>query len=185
MFSKRGIERLAGAFLVASFVAFLGHGVTLSTLGAGLTTILFVLIYAFLVILSAMTLYLTFRPHEQTLALFGTFGLAAHGLFIVLTCALLLAGLEFPEEFAATFGAETDSVVAAASALELTMDKIRTSAFIFLGLGLVALGVLIAWSGAVARWVGWLGIVGGILGFVGLLAGSSTSSWAARPPSSR
>ena len=56
MFSKRGIERLAGAFLVASFVAFLGHVVTLVTLGAGPTTILFVLIYCFLVMLSAMTL---------------------------------------------------------------------------------------------------------------------------------
>ncbi len=32
------------------------------------------------------------------------------------------------------------------------------------------LGALIAWSGAVARWIGWLGVVGGILGFFGLLA---------------
>ena len=171
MFSKRGIERLAGALLVASFVAFLGHVVTLLTLGAGRTTILFVFIYGFLVILAAMTLYQTFRPHEQTLALFGAFGLTAHGLFIVLTCILLLAGSEFPEVFAMTFGAETDSVVGAASALEATMDKIRTSAFIFLGLGVVSLGVLITWSGAVARWVGWLGVVGGIPGFLGLLAG--------------
>ena len=29
---------------------------------------------------------------------------------------------------------------------------------------------MIAWSGAVARWVGWLGIVAGILGFLGMLA---------------
>ena len=45
MFSKRSIERLAGALLLAGFVAFLGHGVTLFTLGAGPTTILFVLLY--------------------------------------------------------------------------------------------------------------------------------------------
>ena len=171
MFSKRGIERLAGALLVASFVAFLGHVATLLILGAGRTTILFVLVYGVLVILSAMTLYQTFRPHEPTLALFGAFGLTAHGLFIVLTCILLLAGMDFPAEFAMTFGAKTDSVVGAASVREATMDKTRTSAFVFLGLGVVPLGVLIAWSGAVARWVGWLGVAGGIPGSLGLLAG--------------
>ena len=111
MFSKRSLERLAGVFLVASFLTFLGHVVTLRTLGAGLTTIQWVLIYGFLVILSGLILYPVFRPHEPTLALISAFGLAAHGLFIVLTCNLLLAGLESPQEFARTFGAETDSGV--------------------------------------------------------------------------
>ena len=32
------------------------------------------------------------------------------------------------------------------------------------------LGALIAWSGAVARWLGWLGVVSGIVGFLVLLA---------------
>ena len=168
MFSKRSIERLAGALLLAGFVAFLGHGVTAFTLGAGPTTILFVLLYGFLVFLSAAILYQTFRSHERTLALFGACGLAAHGLFTVLTCALLLAGLKFPEEFAATFGAEHGSGLG--GALESTMDKIRTLMFVFLGLGLVPLGALIAWSGAVARWVGWLGVVSGTLGFLGAMA---------------
>ncbi len=168
MFSKRSVERLTGALLMAGFVAFLGHVVTLFTLGAGRITILFVFTYGILVFLSAVTLYLAFRPHDETLALLGAFGFATHGLFIVLTCALLLAGWRFPEEFAATFG-ETGSAVG--GALELTMDKIRTSAFVFLSLGLVPLGVLIAWSGAVARWIGWLGVVGGMVGFLSTVAG--------------
>lgn len=167
MFSKRDIERLTGVLLVASFVAFLGHVVTLGTLGAGATTIQFVFIYGILIFLSAVALYVTFRPHEEILALFGSVALAAHGLLIVLTCTFLLAGLVFPQEFA-TFGAETDAGVA--SAIESTMDKIRTSSFIFLCLGLAPLGVLIAWSGAVARWVGWAAIVGGTLGFLSMLA---------------
>ena len=60
--------------------------------------------------------------------------------------------------------------VAAARALALTMGSIRATTFLFLGLGLVPLGVLIAWSGAVARWLGWLGVVAGVLGFLGVLA---------------
>ena len=169
MLSDRDIERLAGALLVTSFMLFLGHVVTLLTMGAGLTTIVFVLVYGFPVSLSGLALYRTFRTHEPTLASFSAFGFAAHGLFIVLTAALLLAGLRFPQEFA-TFGAETSSVTGAASVLELSMDKIRTSAFVFLGLGLLPLGVLIARTGAVARWVGWLGVVAGVLGFFGMLA---------------
>ena len=171
MFSQRTLERFAGVILVAGIVAFLVHGVTLSTVGVGPTTILFVLIYGFLIILSATPLYMTFRTHERTLALFGALGLAAHGLLVVLVCALILAQFAFVKEFAVTGGTATDAGPAGARALELTMDKIRACAFLFLALGLAPLGVLIAWSGAVARWVGFLGVVVGILGFLGVLAG--------------
>ena len=171
MISKGNVERLAGALLVTSFVAFLGHFVALKAHLTLPLVVLFVLMYGVLIFLSAPTLYLTFRAHERTLALFGASGLAAHGLFVVLVCAMILARFKFAQEFTTTGGAETDAVVAAARALGLAMDKIRTSAFLFLGLGLVPLGVLIAWSGAVARWVGWLGVVGASLGFLGVLAG--------------
>ncbi len=169
MFSERSIERLAGAFLVTGLVSFLAHGLTLDQ-GVRPITILLVLVYGFMIILSALLIYLIFHSHERTLALFGAFGLAAHGLFVVLVCALLLAQLEFAKEFVTTGGAETDSVAAAARVLALTMGSIRTCTFLFLGLGLVPLGVLIAWSGAVARWLGWLGVVAGVLGFLGVLA---------------
>ncbi len=170
MFSTRSIERLAGAFLVASFVVFVGVFITVFILGAASTTILLVLVYGLLITLSAIPLYLTFRQHEQTLALFSSVGLVAHGLFIVLACALILAQLEFAQEFAVGSGAEADTGVAATSALEVMTKKIRYSAVLFLGLALVPLGALIAWSGAVARWLGWLGVVSGILGFLVLLA---------------
>ncbi len=169
MFSKRGIERLAGACLVTGLVAFWAHGLTLDQ-GVVPMTVLLVLVYGFMIILSALLVYLIFHSHERTLALFSAFGLAAHGLFVVLVCALLVAQLEFAQEFAATGEAETDSVAAAARALALTMGSIRASTFLFLGLGLVPLGVLIAWSGAVARWLGWVGVVAGVLGFLGVLA---------------
>ena len=170
MFSTRSIERLAGAFLVVGLAAFLAHGLTLDQ-GVVPMTVLLVLVYGFMIILSALLVYLIFHSHERTLALFGAFGLAAHGVFAVLVCALLLTQLEFAQEFGATGGAEPDSVAAAARALALTMNMIRAFTFLFLGLGLVPLGVLIAWSGAVARWLGWLGVVASVLGFLGVLAG--------------
>ncbi len=146
MLTNRAIERLAGGLLVASFVAFLGHVITLIVLGAGPVTIFLVLVYGLLIFLSAATLYLIFGPHDRSLALFGATGLAAHGVFIVIVCAMILAQFEFAQEFPATDGAEGQSVAAAGRALELAMDKIRTSAFVFMGLGLMPLGALIAWS---------------------------------------
>ena len=169
MFSKRSSERLAGAGLVTGLAAFLAHGLTLDQ-GVGRMTILLVLVYGLMIILCALPVYLVFHSHERALALFGASGLAAHGLFVVLVSALLVAQLEFAQEFVATDEAETDSVAAAARALALTMGSIRVFTFLFLGLGLVPLGVLITRSGAVAHWLGWLGVVAGVLGFVGVLA---------------
>ena len=168
--SKRSTERLAGFLLVSSFFLFLGHVVTDSTLGHGRASVVSFLLYGFPVSLAGLALYMTFRKHYPTLAMFGGFGFASHGLFVVLTAAVLLAGLRFPQEFA-TFGAESGPVAGIASSLELTMDKIGKSAFVFLGLGLLPVGVLILRTGAVARWIGWLGSAAGVLGFFGSLAG--------------
>ncbi|MFQ5932466.1 MAG: DUF4386 domain-containing protein [Nitrospiraceae bacterium] len=170
MLSKRSTERLAGLLLVSSFFLFLGHVVTDSTLGHGRASVVFFLLYGFPVSLTGLALYMTFRKHDPTLAMFGGFGFASHGLFVVLTAAVLLVGLRFPQEFA-TFGAESGPVAGIASSLELTMDKIGKSAFVFLGLGLLPVGVLILRTGAVARWIGWLGSAAGVLGFFGFLAG--------------
>lgn len=171
MLAHRTVERLAGGLLVASFLTFLGHVVTLAVSGTGQLTFLLVLVYGFLIMLSAMTLYLVFGQHDRTLALFGAAGLAVHGMFIVIVCAIILARFTFIEEFAGNNGEAGEAVAVAARALALAMDKIRSSAFIFMGLGLAALGILIAWSGAVARWMGWLGIGSGLLGFLSLMGG--------------
>ena len=170
MLTTRAGERLAGGLLVASFLAFLGHVVTLIILGAGPVTIFLVFVYGLLIVLSAGAIYLVFGPHDRALAILGAMGFAAHGMFIVIVCAMILAQFEFALQFPEADGAQNQSVEAAGRALELAMDKIRTSSFIFMGLGLLPLGALIARSGAVARWVGWLALVGGVLGFFGLLA---------------
>ena len=169
MLSNRSIERLAGAFMVIGLISFIAHSFTLEQ-GVRPITILLVLVYGVMIILSAWLIYRVFYSHERTLAQFGAFGLAVHGVFVIVVCALLLAQLKFRQEFVATVGPETDAATTAARALALAMNMIRTSTFLFLGLGLVPLGALISSSGAVARWIGWLGIVAGILGFLVVLA---------------
>ncbi len=172
VFSARNIERLTGALLVASILAFVIHGVVFLIQGAvDGAVFFFIFLNGVLLFLSAVALYLTFRPYEPTLSLFGALGFAAHGLSAILLCALFMAQVKFAQEFGSTGGEETETVKTVFKAFDLTMFKVQTTAFIFLNLGLAPLGVLIVWSGAVARWLGWLGVVGGSLGFVILSAG--------------
>ena len=129
-----------------------------------------ILLYAIPVGLAGSALYITFRRRNPTLAMFSGFFFAGHGLLMVLSAAILLAGLQFPEEFA-LYGAEPQSLSGAASLFELTMDNIGKSAFALLDLGLCLVGLKILLSGALPRWIGWMGLAVGIVGFLASLAG--------------
>ena len=94
-------------------------------------------------------------------------GLAVHGLFVVLFHIMFLVLMESAQEYAETSGAEADAVAIVAGTLLVFLFRVQGVTWIFFGLGLVPLGILIARSGAVARWVGWMGVVSGILGFFG------------------
>lgn len=170
MFSKRGTERLTGIMLALSVIFMLAHIVGDAALGHGRTSVVLFLLYGFPVGLAGSALYITFRQHDPTLAMFSGFCFSAHGLLVVLTATILLVGLRFPEEFA-FFGADGGSLTGIGSSLELTMDKIGKSAFVFLGLDLSLVGVLILMTKALMRWIGWLGSVVGMLGFLISLAG--------------
>ena len=92
MLTNRNIERLAGTFLACAFVAFLAH-IPAYAMGNEKVLVFCLFIYGMLVIAAGLTLYQTFCHHEQTLAIFGSFGLAAHGLFIVLICTMMFASM--------------------------------------------------------------------------------------------
>lgn len=159
-----------GIMLGASVLLMLAHIVADVALGHGRVSVVLILLYGFPAGFAGPALYITFYRHEPTLAMFGGFCFAGHGLLVVLTAVILLVGLRLPEEFA-LFGAEPSSLPGIAGSLELTMDKIGKSAYAFLGLGLGLVGLLILSSGALQRWIGWLGFAVGISGFSACLAG--------------
>ena len=152
MFSKRGTERLAGVSLIAAFVAFVAHTAAYLTGNENLVALCF-LVYGVLAILSAVTLCLTFRPFERTLAVISASGFAAHGVLIVVFAAMCWALAEFPAGSATisadALTADVDASVVAttARALEMTLGAVMSCAFIVLSLGLGALGILLLWSG--------------------------------------
>ncbi|MCH8206266.1 MAG: DUF4386 family protein [Chloroflexi bacterium] len=135
----------------------------------------------------AAALYLTFRAHDQSLALFGAFGfLAAAVLELVRFTAHMALGT-LAQDFVAASGGQADAYLAAARAVSLVTITTATLGPMAIALGIFAYGKLIVRTQALPRWIGWIGVVGGaivplvwltyvqqeliFLGFAGLIIG--------------
>ena len=180
MSSERRTERLAGMLLLLSFFLYLIHIVTAFTQGIELPTMFFYLLYGFSFSAAGVALYMVFREHDPVLSLFAGFWLVAHSLFAILEVDVIQAGLVFPEDF--SFIPEETSPTAVSS-IEVAMDKIGRSAYVFQGLGLLSVAVLAMRTGVVVPLVGWFGIAGGAMALLGglvSLAGLVTYEAASR-----
>ena len=109
--------------------------------------------------------YRVFAPHEPTLALAGTFMLLSSAVF---ACIAAMLGLILGQGFIGLIVTQgdfqkieglTDFYNALVPILVLSEKVWLTLA----ALGALAYGGLVAWTGALPRWLGWLGIASGIL----------------------
>lgn len=125
---------------------------------------------------AAAALYLTFRPHERTLAMFGSFGFLAAGATLMVGVMTGTALHDLAQEYGATSGDQAARVATTARAIALVRDG-SFLGFGFLALGLLAFGALIAWSGAVHRGLGWLAVLSTVLALLGLLTFVEDDFW--------
>lgn len=190
MLSKRDLDRIAGALMLAIVAAIIGTFVseievdtarsefrqTLQDIvddrGMFLAGAAFDMASNLITVFFAGAVYLVFRSHERSLALFAAFGLlAASSVFLVAN------GLDFPlyymaQDFVAASGAEANSIASTARALALFELILESGGITLIGLGMVSLGVLIVRTEALPRWLGWLPVAGGtllVLGWVGFV----------------
>ena len=120
-----------------------------------------------ILVAAATALYVTFRPHERALAMFGSFVFLAAGVGFMGSAVTGMALFELGDEFGSASGAQADRLVTTARAVALV--DFSSGAFLFLALGLLAFGALIAWSGALPRWLGWLAVLIAPLTLLGFL----------------
>lgn len=125
------------------------------------------LLAAFILTALAAVSYRVFRHYEPTLALTGAFMFLGAAGFAALSG---ITGLALIREYGThTFGwassAEAENLVGIYAFLEPLRALAGRVGFTFGGLALLAFGGLIAWSGALPRWVGWLGLPTGALMF--------------------
>ena len=117
----------------------------------------------FIIILLAAALYLAFRAHDRNLALLGSFGFLAAGVFF-LTYDMMAISLQYLSEgFPEARGAQAESILNSARAVGLMADPAVAMGLTSLAIGVFAYGLLVITTGALPRWMGGIGILGGLV----------------------
>jgi hypothetical protein len=122
--------------------------------------------YVILVALSG-ALYLAFSPHNRLLALLGTLGLTAGGIILAVHDIFWFVFPSVAKDFVSASGSQADVLLEVGRIIMLTANWGLSVGITFMGLGILAYGVLMIRSRSVLRALGWLGAVAGILLFTG------------------
>ena len=181
MFSKRGLDYLAGVLLIATVATVL---VTISTYPTPDTfredarrflvdivegRNLFIVAIAFdlasnlIIIPLAAVLYLVFRSHDRTLALLGSFGFLAAAVLFLVVDMVAIPLISLAEDYAGAIGVQADSILNAARAIGLMTDVAVAMGAVGMALGGLSYGLLVLTTNALPRWMGVFGIAGGIV----------------------
>ena len=188
MFSKRGIDYLAGA-LFFGVVATVVVSIVTNPISAEVfredpsgvlmdiveDRSLFIVSAALdfasnlITIPLAAILYIAFRSHDRTLALMGSFGFLSAAVLFLISNMVYFSMVTLAEDYAAASGAQADSVLTGAIPIGLMADAAVTMGFIGLAIGALSYGLLVVTTGALPRWIGVFGILGGIVAPFGLL----------------
>ena len=181
MFSKRGLDYLAGVLLIATVATVL---VTISTYPTPDTfredarrflvdivegRNLFIVAIAFdlasnlIIIPLAAVLYLVFRSHDRTLALLGSFGFLAAAVLFLVVDMVAIPLISLAEDYAGATGGQADSILNAARAIGLMTDVAVAMGAVGMALGGLSYGLLVLTTNALPRWMGVFGIAGAIV----------------------
>ena len=182
MLSKRKIEYLAGALLIA-MVAAVVVSIAVNPISAQtfkedprgvlvniavdrnlfITSAIFDLLGNLLTIPLAAVLYLAFRSHDRNLALLGSFGFLAAAMLFLTSDMILVSLAPLAQDFVVASGQQADSVLSSATAIGLMLDAAVAMGAVGIALGVFSFGLLIITTGAMPRWIGVFGILGGIV----------------------
>lgn len=182
MLSKRKIEYLAGALLIA-MVAAVVVSIAVNPISAQtfkedpsgvlvdiavdrnlfIASTIFHLLSNLLTIPLAAVLYLAFRSHDRNLALLGSFGFLAAAMLFLMSDMILVSLAPLAQDFFVASGQQADSVLSSATAIGLMLDAAVAMGAVGIALGVFSFGLLIITTGTLPRWIGVFGILGGIV----------------------
>ena len=181
VFSKRGLDYLAGALLVAmvaTIVVSISTSQTPDTFREDARGVLqdivedrdlFIVSIAFdlasnlILIPMAAALFLVFSSRDRALALLGSVGFLAAGLLFLVVDMVAIPMISLAEDYAGATGAQADSILHAARAIGLMTDVAIAMGAVGFALGALSYGLLVLTTNALPRWMGVFGIAGGIV----------------------
>lgn len=183
MLTKRKIEYLAGGLflaLVATVVVSIAiNPISSNTFrddptgvladiagdrGRFITSTIFDLASNLIAIPLAALLYLTFRSHDRTLALIGSFGFFASAVLLLTSDMIMVSLTTLARDYAAATGPQADSILSSARAVGLMLDPAVAMGAVGIALGVFSYGLLVIKTGALPRWMGAFGVLAGIVG---------------------
>ena len=183
MLSRRAMERITGVIFLLVVVSLIVTIATGSDVGQNTdaedfrqwlrelaenqgqhrVSVAFDLLSNVLTVAMAGAVYVVFRLHARPLALFAAFGFLAAGLTSMVIVMTGFALDSMAHEFVTASEADADIVATSARGFALVGAFGRDVGVTFIGIGILLLGILIVWSGAVYRVLGWVAIPAGVL----------------------
>jgi hypothetical protein len=178
---KRGVERLAGitalliSFLVVAAILtsidikpdFINIHEDLSYLGDNidrlwLNSIIWFVTSVLIVILGPLIL-MSFLPYGRSSAYLAAFLISTTGLLYIFIAINGLNLISMVTVYQASTGQDTDFIDNISYFMLVSRTNMQLAAYTLVGISSIILGLLIASSGLLPRFIGWLSIFGGLI----------------------
>ncbi len=178
---KRGVERLAGvialliSFLVVAAIftsldiypEYINIHEDLSYLGENLDRLLLNtwiwFLNSILIILLGPLILMSFLPYGRSSAYLAAFLISTTGILYMIFSANSHDLIFLVKDYLKSAGSETDIMASLAYKIMVSKSNLQLAAYTLAGLSSMILGLMIASTGHLPRFIGWLAIVGGLI----------------------
>lgn len=178
---RKGIERLAGLtglFISFLVVAAIFTGLDLNPEFASIHEDLIYLgenlerlsintwiwfINAILIILFGPLILMSFIPHGRSTAYLAAFLISTTGILYLVFAVYGYNNIYLVRDYISADGEESEIIASLSYSYLITKMNLQLTAYSMAGLSSVILGILIARTGHIPRFIGWMAIVGGLI----------------------
>ena len=187
---KRGVERLSGvtalliAFLVVAAILtaldiepdYLNIHEDLSYLGDHLDRLwlnsMIWFLASVLIVMFGPLILMSFLPYGRSSAYLAAFLISTTGILYIIIALNGLNMIRMVSAYQTSNGPETDYLASISYFILISKSNLQLAAYTLVGVSAVILGLLIASSGLLPRFIGWVAIFGGLIyasfGWIGM-----------------
>jgi hypothetical protein len=187
---KRGVERLAGisalliTFLVVAAILtaldikpdYINIHEDLSYLGDNIDRLwlnsIIWFVTAVLIVLFGPLILMSFLPYGRSSAYLAAFLICTTGILYLIIAINGLNMIRMVTVYQASTGQETDYIANISFFILVSRSNLQLAAYTLVGISSLILGLLIASSGLLPRFIGWVAIFGGLIyasfGWIGI-----------------
>ena len=187
---KRGVERLAGitalliTFLVVAAILtaidikpdYINVHEDLSYLGDNIDRLwlnsIIWFVTAVLIVLFGPLILMSFLPYGRSSAYLAAFLISTTGILYLIIAINGLNMISMVTAYQGSSGQETDYIANISYFILVSRSNLQLAAYTLVGISSIILGLLIASSGLLPRFIGWVAIFGGLIyasfGWIGI-----------------